>query len=823
MDIESRLKSLEENIDIISRMGSSYTLKWKQLCMQYADDLNRGAVHRNVGFTLHDFDNHCCNIYKILNEILAKEIDTLKNEELFVLNVAVLMHDYSMTQENFQREKHSRESADMVKKMCKNDTIWKEVHVNLREIIPYIIEAHSDLKGNPIVKTMENPRLTDSMRGNFVNPLRAKYLAAWLRLADELDLTRERLGNYGEHLPQLNESDEEQNESLKHWKRLKYIKYVEVVGINIKLTIDDDYINTLEPLQKKEALEELRKIRVHAQETLKYLNCIEFQTIESVKYTDIVWEVSEVYSQEELENQCSQSDIESNPIEHVKNGEGDNTEEDNVNNDITIEPDNSIKENKSMPRYTWGTVPIISHELEREVTKYILDKKLIYSGHYRMNRHFCGKDWIDVRILLEDKLIGRRVSDAIAEDIKENYHKNIPEKTIVVGTSMNGNIIAARIGYKLHLPFTYVLVGDCGSPSERKVDLKDYNNIIIVTGVISTYESISDIIEKNEVSDRISYIYTVLYRRIHDYPIEKYDFLNKKMKAINTIFNANIIQKRDCMLEKNGKCIAENLMAFQQVVDEQGNWKNTLRRVYGNAERVFVNNTIGCNADCAYCYLRELGDEQGSTWKYTYIDALEQLRAMKEFKLGKQGTIVSLGCYSECWSDENREDTRRLICELAGSNNPIQMATKKYLGNIEDIDQCLQYKEQLTIYVSIPTISESRKIEKNAELVKQRIRNFELNSVLKNCNFVLYIKPVLQDITIKDIEQYAGIMKKYGVPCVVGEYLAYNKTGKWTKDMVGEGYLQEKPVADVDKIIERLQKEGQVFRHSIEVIENWRK
>ena len=840
MEIYDQLEMLSGHLDVISKMGP-YVQSWKDICRQYADALNRGPIRRSTGFTLHDFDSHCSNIYTILNQMLKAELkkEEITKEELFILNVAVLMHDYSMTLENFNRDEHSRQSAEKLKEFYNRDAIWKQININIKDIIPYIIEAHSDIKGKNAAKTMENPNLNDTMSGQY-DVVRGRYLAACLRLADELDLSRERVGKYYNDLPQLDEADEEQRESLKHWKRLMYIQKVDFSGAIIYITINDEYIQTLESIQKKEALEEIRKVREHAQATLQYLNEIEFNIAKvRIRYTDIAWHESQIYTTEELENSTIIEDdnnknntktvveekrslhIEKqNKYENIKTEQHEQGEkEDNTNS-------SNKKESKGKEaRYTWGTVPVVSIELERKITQYILDNKLIYQGHYRMNRNFCGKDWIDVRPLLQDKIMGKNIADAIAENIKENYKKIVPDNTIIVGISMNGNIIASRVAYRLHLPFTYVLAGECGSIDERKADFENYDNIIMVTGVISTYDSISYIIKENKIEDKVSYIYTVLFRKIHDALIEKYEQLNKKVHAINTIFNANIIQKRDCMLEKNGRCIAENLLAFQQVVDEQGNWKKSLRLVYGNSKRVFVNNAIGCNAHCSYCYLAGLIGEQEKVWKYSHIDALEQLRSMGEFQLGKEGTIISLGCYSECWSEENREETKKLICKLAASENPIQMATKKWIDpkDLKEIDSYLQYENQLTIYISIPTISESEKIEKDTDTPMQRMQNFKANGKFNNCNFVLYIKPVLKGVTINDLNEYVNIMKQYHVPCVVGDYLTYNEEGKWTKDMVGEGYLREEKVDDADKIIERLKQEGRVFRHSMEVIESWRR
>ena len=73
-----------------------------------------------------------------------------------------------------------------------------------------------------------------------------------------------------------------------------------------------------------------------------------------------------------------------------------------------------------------------------------------------------------------------------------------------------------------------------------------------------------------------------------------------------------------------------------------------LHFVYGAQERIFLNTALGCSARCQYCYLPEL--DIGNRPEYISAEeTLEMLRNLSYFVPGPLGTILSIGCYSECW------------------------------------------------------------------------------------------------------------------------------------------------------------------------------
>ncbi|MBF4218549.1 hypothetical protein C5616_25645, partial [Vibrio anguillarum] len=85
--------------------------------------------------------------------------------------------------------------------------------------------------------------------------------------------------------------------------------------------------------------------------------------------------------------------------------------------------------------------------------------------------------------------------------------------------------------------------------------------------------------------------------------------------------------------------------------------------VYGSKDRLFINTTLGCRSRCSYCYLPSLDYEVGASnlmiKDSDYV--IEMVESRSDFIQGKKGTIISLGCYSECWDEPVRESTLALI------------------------------------------------------------------------------------------------------------------------------------------------------------------
>lgn len=205
-----------KKIQCIRKMEEEYFNRFDNIVNEYAPKLSGRVIMDGSAFTLHDFEHHCFDIYKIISEVLFDEELVYKTDygisqrELFILNLAVLFHDIGMFNElGATRANHSVKSADFVQREYDDSrSVFKkksDLTVNEVKALKAIITAHSDVKDKTVEDEkngMKSPDLKDYNAKE--GKIRAKFLAGVLRLADELDVSSDRLGT-GEIEQQIEE------------------------------------------------------------------------------------------------------------------------------------------------------------------------------------------------------------------------------------------------------------------------------------------------------------------------------------------------------------------------------------------------------------------------------------------------------------------------------------------------------------------------------------------------------------------------------------------------------------------------------------------
>lgn len=194
--------------------------------------------------------------------------------------------------------------------------------------------------------------------------------------------------------------------------------------------------------------------------------------------------------------------------------------------------------------------------------------------------------------------------------------------------------------------------------------------------------------------------------------------------------------------------------------------------IFGNKDRIFLNTNLGCISKCSYCYLPKIDISNGTKINnfVSVLNIIKELNSMEDFIKGRNGTILSIGCYSECWDKENQKDTIALLAKILPYGNPVQLATKCQIDikTITPILSKILWDGQLNIYISNSTISNWDKYEEKTTKPYDRFLSFLLAKE-KKLNIYLYIKPVLKNITIQDIDNYVEIVKKYKIEIILGE------------------------------------------------------
>ena len=107
-------------------------------------------------------------------------------------------------------------------------------------------------------------------------------------------------------------------------------------------------------------------------------------------------------------------------------------------------------------------------------------------------------------------------------------------------------------------------------------------------------------------------------------------------------------------------------------------------------------------------------------------------------------------------------------------------------------------------------------IEKNTEPIEKRFETFEISKTL-NIPVVLYMKPILENITVKDLDLYKSYIEHYNIKdVVVGSIFTSNITNE-TVHFSNKNELFYNSIKDEDIIISELSKICSVYRRSTEV------
>lgn len=531
MDIDVELLKLQ----CIKNMGPDYTKKWEQIKNVYAPELDTGSIYNPVAYTLHDYSHHCYDIYKIISQVILypEKDDFLSQQDWFVLNVAVLLHDYSMTFPNFDRLIHSRQSAEWLIKQSESedDTVIKaNLSHNEPEIISLIIRAHSDCKivknGKEIVSeyNLENPDLLDEMDGGGADFIHAKFLAVVLRLADECDVTHSR-ANKNNKSSYLDDENTEQRISKEHWLKLQCFKSIKRGNNKLELIVNDSYLQKISgdiDNSQKRIISVVKTIR----KQIKYVR--EKVIANDDRYLQH-FPVDEVIIESTYLDKSFVEEVNKNQFEQ----------------DISFCPE----------------INLLDMQLSEELKKVGIENMEV-PGHYIVSDEYCARDWIELQNIVADNQLVQKIAQYMVKDIINSHLLDKKQKVIFVATESNGVILAAPIAYQLKQPFTYLVpynrnMKKC-SEQEKKVDLSKYDNIILFTDAIATFRSLGNTIRGYGITNKICKIYAILYRKPQEvkYLDEDAAYLASKLSVCYNGPSLEIHMRKKCQREK---CVAENL------------------------------------------------------------------------------------------------------------------------------------------------------------------------------------------------------------------------------------------------------------------------
>lgn len=242
--------------------------------------------------------------------------------------------------------------------------------------------------------------------------------------------------------------------------------------------------------------------------------------------------------------------------------------------------------------------------------------------------------------------------------------------------------------------------------------------------------------------------------------------------------------------------------------------------IYGSSLRLFLNTELGCASACSYCYLPVEGfpinaSRTGAS-RRTANQILAELDQDERVIRGPQGTIFSIGCFSECWDKRNRKETLALILGLLPFGNPIQIATKRRISkhDLSDVIASPYWQKQLYVYISSSSVSDWQTFERGTGTPKRRFESFEACRDF-GIHVFLYIKPVIPNVTINDIAIYGAIMEQYRLTAIVGDQFEKGIDG--LKSPISDSLIVATH-SEVNKLREALAVYGRVYANSTDTI-----
>jgi len=147
-------------------------------------------------------------------------------------------------------------------------------------------------------------------------------------------------------------------------------------------------------------------------------------------------------------------------------------------------------------------ISLISIDLEQDIHKKIIDKKLYEFGRFDTNRDLTSLSWVSVQGLLEDYSIFSKIIEAFKGKIDELTSRGIDlENCLLVGVDSWGAILSSRLGTATNIRNCCVAVRNqresydsvelANKPLQNIVQGKEF--IFVISDVISTGRSISTV------------------------------------------------------------------------------------------------------------------------------------------------------------------------------------------------------------------------------------------------------------------------------------------------------------------------------------------
>ena len=553
----------------ISKRDDGNQKKYRDLA-QFAsimrEKLDAPRWYVEVAYTPHDFSHHIKNVLSNLSTLMENHLDYFSIDELLALQYACILHDIDMVYNPYQREIHALnaaailapfEKAQIDRKVAEgfksvfqdfsdfcnagnvpNSDVAatiKNIHellthtldilvpdMQLREAISYIILGHSNIKlKSAQINTLDKVfyKEIDLPLGPRSKQMKLRVLACLLRLADELDCSKNRIAGLDNEVITAEAKD--------YWDRLRIVSSVCAAPADLALNIDKSFSNDIER------------------------NCALLYSVEKKIHQEIA-AISKCFGEEQFHMIV-------NPVRLIWVSNEHNKEDYQRFRD---EREQEEKKNRTQAKH-YNVEGLIQDIRET------IDEKNLYREVHRRVSHKCLRNYLDCNGLLTRHQILDGVSQVFL-NILSSGDFSIPtdsfleEDLAFVGVANSGALIAAHMSQISGKPMVYfVPPNKMKRFTEPENEMESYakslenRKIVLVIGVNHTGESILaarsfivkllepeskdakihcvlgivDRSENNEIMKQLHAEGITTHFLINDYPIDWCGFANDRAKC----------------------------------------------------------------------------------------------------------------------------------------------------------------------------------------------------------------------------------------------------------------------------------------------------
>lgn len=572
-----------QKLDCYKNLGQTFKKCLDELAREYGEQLNGLIQTGGSLFTLHDFDHHCYNLYRIISNCLCnmsvsdEDRQRLTEHELFLLDCAVLLHDIGMSAKVnlvINRASHAGRSANFIRNQWENTSsilysAWNRASLSETDIcvLMEIVRAHSNDSQAPDSKQtgIHAPTLQDWMPASSPSgKVRTRLLAGILRMADELDITLDRRGN-ARLTEQLDPADDDNRFSLNCWEKLSYFSQVEIdpdIRVQLDLVVNDSRVQERIAQSDEDAV--LADIWGVREKVLGEWDTIQkeiFQKMEGghgiiqIEHIRVVSQLPDVTRY--IDTRSSRGDLmpepqETGPIRLERPSTGQQKES---SEPVRPEPQKPQSSAENLPSPPKDGAIVLSMPVKEEIDAYVLAEKLAEPGHFIMHRQLCARDWINTAALFQNTKLIEKCIQTIAQHI----HKTINlSGTVIVGIDLYGTLLGVRIASVLQCPFAFLVPPQSLKTSggrDMETELSAYDHVVCVADVVASGLTILEAAKQHRLKDKLSGAYALLYRPPlcagPSLPLQ----LPCQLYCVSDTFGIEVVASDKCSWRVNGSCL----------------------------------------------------------------------------------------------------------------------------------------------------------------------------------------------------------------------------------------------------------------------------